>query len=205
MEGVVPRAPGRLVPRPATSPSIPPSWGSPSTSPSTFKPSPAGGHSLWRPAWQSSFLPPPWAQGSVRCTCDPTGRDGAAHHPGRPDSWALNAFVFSLVSSLPLVVSVPVCTDSSRAPWSPTVRGAFAQTFRSDYQAPGLRPIRGGAACLAGPGRSPLADRQIAGEGGASTVGIAAMGILALIGVPALRPLAPSSATASRPRGDPAA
>jgi len=66
----------------------------------------------------------------------------------------------------------------------PTVRGAFAQTFRSDYQALAFglfgavqRVSQGLGAALA-----PLASA--AGGDGATTAGIAAMGVMALIGVP---------------------
>ena len=66
----------------------------------------------------------------------------------------------------------------------PTVRGAFAQTFRSDYQALAFglfgavqRVSQGLGAAL-----EPLA--MTAAGGKATAVGIAAMGVLALVGVP---------------------
>lgn len=96
---------------------------------------------------------------------------------------AINAFGFSLVSSLPLVVLCSSVHGLLSGALVPTVRGAFAQTFRSDYQALAFglfgavqRVSQGLGAAL-----SPLAS--VAGDG-ATAVGIAAMGVMALIGVP---------------------
>ncbi len=96
---------------------------------------------------------------------------------------ALNAFLFSQVSALPLVWLCACLHGLFSGALVPTVRGAFAQTFRSDYQALAFglfgavqRVSQGLGAAL-----SPLAS---AAGGGATTAGIAAMGILALIGVP---------------------
>jgi len=97
---------------------------------------------------------------------------------------ALNAFAFSLVSSLPLVILCSCLHGLFSGALVPTVRGAFAQTFRSDYQALAFglfgavqRVSQGLGAALA-----PLASA--AGGHGATAAGIAAMGVLALIGVP---------------------
>lgn len=96
---------------------------------------------------------------------------------------ACNAFLFSQVSALPLVWLCACLHGLFSGALVPTVRGAFAQTFRSDYQALAFglfgavqRVSQGLGAAL-----SPLAS---AAGGGATTAGIAAMGLLALIGVP---------------------
>ena len=96
----------------------------------------------------------------------------------------LNAAVFSVVSALPLVV---ICTSLHgllSGALVPTVRGAFAQTFHSDYQALAFglfgavqRTSQGLGAAL-----SPLAEA--AGGDTATSMGILSMGVLALIGVP---------------------
>jgi MFS-type transporter involved in bile tolerance (Atg22 family) len=97
---------------------------------------------------------------------------------------AINALGFSLVSSLPLVVLCSCLHGLFSGALVPTVRGAFAQTFRSDYQALAFglfgavqRVSQGLGAAL-----SPLA--AAAGGDGPTAVGIAAMGAVALIGVP---------------------
>jgi MFS-type transporter involved in bile tolerance (Atg22 family) len=96
---------------------------------------------------------------------------------------ACNAFLFSQVSALPLVWLCACLHGLFSGALVPTVRGAFAQTFRSDYQALAFglfgavqRVSQGLGAAL-----SPLAS---AAGGGATPAGIAAMGLLALIGVP---------------------
>jgi MFS-type transporter involved in bile tolerance (Atg22 family) len=99
--------------------------------------------------------------------------------------WAINAFAFSLVSSLALVVLCSCLHGFFSGALVPTVRGAFAQTFRSDYQALAFglfgavqRVSQGLGAAL-----SPLASSAASGPR-ATAAGIAAMGVLALIGVP---------------------
>jgi predicted MFS family arabinose efflux permease len=96
----------------------------------------------------------------------------------------LNALVFSLMSWLPLVILCAAIHGLLSGALTPTVRGAYAQTFRSDYQALAFglfgavqRVSQGLGAVL-----SPLASA--ASGSGATAAGIAAMGIVALIGVP---------------------
>ncbi|MBN1631374.1 MAG: hypothetical protein JW990_16555, partial [Thermoleophilia bacterium] len=96
----------------------------------------------------------------------------------------LNAAVFSVVSALPLVVICASLHGLLSGALVPTVRGAFAQTFHSDYQALAFglfgavqRTSQGLGAAL-----SPLAEA--AGGDTASSMGILSMGVLALIGVP---------------------
>jgi MFS transporter, UMF1 family len=96
----------------------------------------------------------------------------------------LNALVFSLMTWLPLVVLCASFHGLFSGALTPTVRGAYAETFRSDYQALAFglygavqRVSQGLGALL-----SPLA--AAASGSGATSAGIAAMGVLALIGVP---------------------
>ncbi len=96
----------------------------------------------------------------------------------------LNALVFSQMTALPLVVLCAALHGLFAGALTPTVRGAYAQTFRSDYQALAFglfgavqRLSQGMGALL-----SPLASA--ASGTGATAAGIAAMGVLALIGVP---------------------
>ena len=96
----------------------------------------------------------------------------------------LNALAFSLVSGLPLVVLCASLHGLFSGALVPTVRGAFAYTFHSDYQALAFglfgavqRVSQGLGAAL-----SPLAEA--AGGNTATSLGIASMGVLALIGVP---------------------
>jgi MFS-type transporter involved in bile tolerance (Atg22 family) len=96
----------------------------------------------------------------------------------------LNAFAFGLVSALPLVILFGSFHGLLSGALIPTVRGAFAQTFRADYQALAFglfgavqRASQGLGAALA-----PLASA--ATSDGATSAGVAAMGVVALIGVP---------------------
>ncbi len=96
----------------------------------------------------------------------------------------LNALVFSLMTALPLVVLCAGLHGLFSGALTSTVRGAYALTFRSDYQALAFglfgavqRLSQGVGALL-----SPLA--AAASGTGATATGIAAMGVLALIGVP---------------------
>jgi len=98
---------------------------------------------------------------------------------------AVNAFIFSLMTALPLVVLFSCFHGLISGALIPTVRGAFAQTFRSDYQALAFglfgavqRVSQGLGAAL-----SPLASAAAGGDHSTS-VGIASMGVLALIGIP---------------------
>jgi len=99
--------------------------------------------------------------------------------------WALNAFAFSLVSTLALVVLCSCLHGLFAGALVPTVRGAFAQTFRSDYQALafGLFGAVQRVSQGLGVALSPLASSAASGPR-ATAVGIAAMGAIALIGVP---------------------
>jgi MFS-type transporter involved in bile tolerance (Atg22 family) len=97
----------------------------------------------------------------------------------------LNALVLSLATTLPLIVTCGCLHGILSGALIPTVRGAFAQTFNSDYQALAFglfgavqRVSQGLGAIL-----SPLASAA-AGGGRTTASGIAAMGVLALIGVP---------------------
>ncbi len=96
----------------------------------------------------------------------------------------LNALVFSLASSLAWILFFASVHGLLSGALVPTVRGAFAQTFPADYQAlafglfGAVQRVSQGAGALL----SPLASA--AGGGGATAVGIAAMGVLALVGVP---------------------
>jgi MFS-type transporter involved in bile tolerance (Atg22 family) len=96
----------------------------------------------------------------------------------------LNALVFSQVSALPLVLLCASLHGLFSGALVPTVRGAYAQTFRSDYQAlafglfGAVQRISQGVGALL----SPLASA--ASSTGATSAGIAAMGVLALLGVP---------------------
>jgi MFS-type transporter involved in bile tolerance (Atg22 family) len=99
--------------------------------------------------------------------------------------WAFNAIAFSFMSSLSMVVLCSCLHGFFSGAIVPTVRGAFARTFRSDYQALAFglfgavqRVSQGLGAAL-----SPLASSVASGPR-ASAAGIAAMGIVALIGVP---------------------
>ena len=97
----------------------------------------------------------------------------------------INALVLSLMRTAPLIVACGCVHGILSGALIPTVRAAFAQTFRSDYQALAFglygavqRVSQGLGAAL-----SPLASAAAGGRTSTS-VGIAAMGVLALIGVP---------------------
>ena len=96
----------------------------------------------------------------------------------------LNALVFSLMSLLPLVILCASVHGLLSGALVPTVRGAYAQTFRSDYQAlafglfGAVQRISQGVGALL----SPLASAATGNS--ATAAGIAAMGVVALIGVP---------------------
>ena len=96
----------------------------------------------------------------------------------------LNALVFSLMTRLPFVVLCASLHGLFSGSLTPTIRGAYAETFRSEYQALAFglygavqRVSQGLGALL-----SPLA--AAATGSGATSAGIAAMGVLALLGVP---------------------
>lgn len=97
---------------------------------------------------------------------------------------ALNAFAFSLVSALPLVVLCSALHGLFSGALVPTVRGAFAQTFRSDYQALAFGLFGAVQRVSQGLGAALWPIAGALGESGAASWGVAAMGVLALIGVP---------------------
>jgi len=94
----------------------------------------------------------------------------------------LNALVFSLMTALPLVMLCAGLHGLFAGALTPTVRGAYAQTFRSDYQALAFGLF--GAVQRLSQGLGALLAPLVAGAGGGTAAGIAAMGVLALVGVP---------------------
>jgi MFS-type transporter involved in bile tolerance (Atg22 family) len=97
---------------------------------------------------------------------------------------AVNTFVFSLMKSPPLVVVCSCLHGMFSGGLASTVRGAFAQTFRSDYQALAFglygavqRVSQGLGAVL-----WPLVGAGVGSY--ASRLGVAAMGVLVLIAIP---------------------
>jgi len=97
---------------------------------------------------------------------------------------ALNAFVFSTVSVLPLVVLCASLHGLFSGALIPTVRGAFAQTFRSDYQALAFGLFGAVQRVSQGLGAALWPIAGAASDSKAASWGIVAMGVLALIGVP---------------------
>lgn len=97
---------------------------------------------------------------------------------------AFNAFVFSVVSALPLVVFCATLHGLFSGALVPTVRGAFAQTFRSDYQALAFGLFGAVQRVSQGLGAALWPIAGAAGRSEAASWGIVAMGVLALIGVP---------------------
>ncbi|OFW61002.1 MAG: hypothetical protein A2133_04300 [Actinobacteria bacterium RBG_16_64_13] len=97
---------------------------------------------------------------------------------------SVNAILFSLVSSLPLVAACSCLHGLFSGALVPTVRGAFAQTFHSDYQALAFGLFGAVQRVSQGLGAAlwPLASTL--GADSATGAGIAAMAVLALIGVP---------------------
>jgi MFS-type transporter involved in bile tolerance (Atg22 family) len=97
---------------------------------------------------------------------------------------AINSFCFSLVESMPLVVLCACFHGLFSGALVPTVRGAFAQTFRSDYQALAFGLFGAVQRVSQGLGAALWPLAQAAGADEATSWGIAGMGVLALIGVP---------------------
>jgi MFS family permease len=96
----------------------------------------------------------------------------------------LNALALSLVTAMPLVLLFACLHGFLSGALIPTVRGAFAQTFRSDYQALAFGLFGAVQRISQGLGVA-LEPIAIAAAGGTTTAaGIAAMGVLALMGVP---------------------
>ncbi len=96
----------------------------------------------------------------------------------------LNALVFSLVSALPLVIICASLHGLFSGALTPTVRGAYALTFRSDYQALAFGLF--GAVQRVSQGLGALLSPLVGAATGSSATaaGIAAMGVVAFIGVP---------------------
>jgi MFS-type transporter involved in bile tolerance (Atg22 family) len=96
----------------------------------------------------------------------------------------VNAFALSLVKAVPLVVMCASFHGMLSGALIPTVRGAFAQTFRSDYQALafGLFGAVQRVSQGLGVALEPLASAATGGT--VTTAGIASMGVIALIGLP---------------------
>jgi MFS-type transporter involved in bile tolerance (Atg22 family) len=99
--------------------------------------------------------------------------------------WALNAFAFSLVSSAALVVLCSCLHGLFSGALVPTVRGAYAENFSSDYQALAFGLFGAVQRVSQGLGAAlwPIANSAASGPRATAT-GIAAMGVVALIGVP---------------------
>ncbi len=97
---------------------------------------------------------------------------------------AINAFGFSFVSSLPLVVACSCFHGLFSGAVVPTVRGAFAQTFRAEYQALAFGLFGAVQRVSQGLGAALWPLAEAGGGPGTTRVGIAAMGALALIGIP---------------------
>lgn len=97
---------------------------------------------------------------------------------------ALNAFAFSAVESLPLVVLCASLHGFLSGVLVPTVRGAFAQTFRSDYQALAFGLFGAVQRVSQGLGAALWPIAGAAGQSGAASWGVATMGVVALMGVP---------------------
>lgn len=97
---------------------------------------------------------------------------------------ALNAFAFSLARSIPLVTACACLHGLFSGSIVPACRGAFAWTFSSDHQAlafglfGAVQRLSQGLGALLWP---------LAGAGGGShstSLGVAAMGVVALVGIP---------------------
>ncbi len=114
--------------------------------------------------------------------------------------WAVNAFVFSLVTSVSLVVLCSCLHGLFSGALVPAVRGAFAQMFRPDYQALafGLFGVVQRVSQGLGAALSPLAGSAASGQH-ATSAGVAAMGIVALLGVPLFAKWRLSNSGVSKP------
>jgi len=96
----------------------------------------------------------------------------------------LNALAFSFVATLPQTILCACLHGLLSGALVPTVRGAFAQIFRSEYQALAFGLFGAVQRVSQGLGAAlwPLAEAAQAERSAA--LGVAAMGILALLGVP---------------------
>jgi MFS-type transporter involved in bile tolerance (Atg22 family) len=97
---------------------------------------------------------------------------------------AINAFVFSVVSLLPLVVICACLHGFFSGALAPTVRAAFAQAFAADYQALAFGLFGAVQRVSQGLGAVLWPIAGMIGEEKAAAWGIVAMGVLALVGVP---------------------
>ena len=97
---------------------------------------------------------------------------------------ALNCLAFSLVTQVPLVVLCSCLHGLFSGALAPTVRGAFAQTFRSDYQALAFGLFGAVQRLSQGLGAALWPLVGVGAGGYATRLGIAAMGVVAIIGVP---------------------
>lgn len=97
---------------------------------------------------------------------------------------AINAFIFSVVSALPLVVLCACLHGLFSGALAPTVRAAFALTFTAEYQALAFGLYGAVQRVSQGLGAALWPIAGMAGKETAAAWGIAAMGTLALIGVP---------------------
>jgi MFS-type transporter involved in bile tolerance (Atg22 family) len=97
---------------------------------------------------------------------------------------AVNALVFSVVSALPLVIMCACLHGLFSGALAPTVRGAFALTFTVEYQALAFGLFGAVQRVSQGLGAALWPIAGMAGKEKAASWGIAAMGVLALIGVP---------------------
>lgn len=96
----------------------------------------------------------------------------------------LNAVVFSLVSAIHLVILCAALHGLFSGGLTPTVRGAFARTFHSDYQALAFGLFGAVQRFSQGLGAALFPIAGTAGGSKATSLGIITMGALALIGVP---------------------
>lgn len=95
----------------------------------------------------------------------------------------LNALVLSLVSGTAPVIAFVCLHGLLSGALVPTVRAAFAQTFRSEYQALGFGLFGAVQRVSQGLGAALWPLATVVG-GTATSVGIGAMAVLALLGVP---------------------
>lgn len=96
----------------------------------------------------------------------------------------INALLFSLATSLPLVLTCTALHGLFSGAAVPTVRAAFALSFPAEYQALAFGLFGAVQRVSQGLGAAlwPLADA--AGNGHSAALGVAAMGVLALAGIP---------------------
>lgn len=96
----------------------------------------------------------------------------------------VNALALSFLRTEPLVIMCGCFHGALSGALVPTARAAFAQTFRSDYQALAFGLYGAVQRVSQGLGAALFPLASAAGGTRATSVGIAVMGVLALIGVP---------------------